>query len=198
MLSQYAKVPKVFKTDEKGLAIPEMVPGSEWAVQDSSALMTIKLDGMLIKVDWDQSKSAFRLTRVRPNGSMIYQLMPNVADDKDIIAAFDRQSTRATGNFLAYGQGVHGNPHRLKGTYLIRISPVHHELIVKPESTIVRRGISVTTQEFYDAVRAELMMSPEIPGFVFHKEGHKMETEKTAVVTREDFGLPWPAPLSLA
>ncbi len=185
------KIPNVFVHDAYHRAVPAIRAGCEW-VLSQNALMTLKLDGITIKVEWDNTAVKWKLTQLHSNGMIDLDLGREYNDDAHIFAAFDKATVKGTGTYLLYGESINGNPHGLTGTYWVKLFPCHHDLLVPRHKTIVKREHGTTVQEFFDSVKQELTESPEIQGICFHQENEKLETVACAKVLRKEFGLEWP------
>lgn len=188
-------IPKLFETHDNGYALPTIRAGNEWVLADFNALMTIKLDGIAIEVGWDNKAVAWTLTQLHSNSLLDVELKRTYTEDQHIWRAFDGQQVKSTGRFVMYGRDINNNPHRLVGTYMTRMNPVVHDLLIPRHKTIVPRSPGTTVGEFYSAIAKELEESPEIHGFVFHREDDQLKTRSMAKVTREEFGLEWPIPV---
>tara|TARA_R110000868_G_scaffold297468_4_gene557796 strand:+ start:547 stop:1176 length:630 start_codon:yes stop_codon:yes gene_type:complete len=185
----------LFKTDQEGYAIPEIFPGSEWAM-NSAVLMTIKLDAVAVEIGWDQVGVCWTIMRLHSNGSPDEKLYRNLGEaGKEVWEAFDGPTVKQTGKFLVYGKGINGNPHRLDKTLFAKFMPITHELVVQEHKTIVKRGAAVTVEEFFNSIWRELLESPEIEGLVFHREDATLKVLGMAKVTRGQMKLLWPIPV---
>jgi len=186
-------VSNLFKSDLQGMAKPELFPGSEWAKLNGS-LMTIKLDSIAVEVGWDQKGTCWTIHRLHSNGLPDERLFRNSPSGGAVWEAFDSMPTRKMGKYLVYGAAINGNPHRLSKTLMASFMPITHQLVVQEHKTIVCRGEDVSPAAFFNAIKQELEESPEIEGFVFHREDEKLNVTGMAKVTRQQMGLVWPVP----
>ncbi len=181
-------VPKLFRTDAHGQAIPMITEGCEWVLSTDNGIMTIKLDGVQVKVEFDVNH--WKISKAMGDS----RWMATHRDDQpEIWRAFENLDVKNIGVYEVYGKGINGNPHEISDTFMIKVFPVDYTLIVAKGNTKVLRGPTQTVKMLYDNIKAELMESPEIEGFVFHLEGPEMKLQSACKVRKKDFGIAWPA-----
>jgi len=184
----------LFQHDEAGFAVPALTVGCSWVIE-KSCLVTIKLDGINVKVKGNQ---LYRLEKSSVGGSPFYVMCSEYfVADQALVAAFRnaagaKSGVLPDGIYEAFGPGIKGNPHGAEEPYMLRVAPMDGPLMISPHQTKIKCGYGVNVQELYAAVKAELEESPEIEGIVFQWEKAMMQPELFAVVERKDFGLPWP------
>lgn len=185
------KIQTLFKPGPDGLATPELNTDMQWVVNNPKTRISIMLHGVALEVKW-RAKGDWELQALPTNVNSTYAITEAFPQDKAIVEAFKRQTTRSTGTFIAYGKGVWGNPHNLNDAFLMRLSPLDGNLIVQKAKTKIRLYPHVTVKDFYDSVKEELTESPEIYGLVFFLEDQYQKQTHLAKVRQKDMGLQWP------
>lgn len=188
--TEWTKIPSVFVKDSTGKAIPEVNLAALWVLESAQGLMTIKMDGICCRLTLEDSK--WRVGKRMDDGKFM-----NIAEDdfidKRFWDAFHNMDIKSTGIFEAYGKDFKGNPYGLGKNLMVKIQPVDSVLIVPRPDHKIRRGPGVSAKDLFEAVRQELVESPEIEGLVFHLEKTTgMQLEAIAKVKKVDFGLQWP------
>lgn len=186
------KIEKLFKSDQHGNALPELTPGMEWVLNNPKTMISIMLRGVALQVTFPDEKTGWTLAALPTNTNSTYAITDGFPQDKAILEAFKRQTTKSTGTFIAYGKNVWGNPHNLTDTFLMRLTPIDGNLIVGKNKTKVKLVQHVTVKDFYDSVKEELAESPEIYGLVFFVEDTSQKQVLLAKVRQKDMGLQWP------
>lgn len=188
------KIVNLFQHDPNGLAIPFLEPESKWVVEKQGWLLTIKLDGLQVRVEKD------RVYRHWPVGSSAeVECLPAYGADKPIIEAFVNASKigkLADGLYCAFGPGIKGNEMAAEEPYMVCICPMRcGQLVVNRQLTKIKAGYDVSAQDLFDSIKAELEESPEIEGFVFLYEETIEKPKWWAMIKRQELGLQWPQPL---
>lgn len=186
------EIPTMFKRDPiTHRVIPEMSEGCEWAKDRTDTLLTIKLDGELVKIWWDvplQTKCVGRKL-----GDIWFKMSGDHPSDKYIWEAYANSSTGFAlpeGYYVAFGPNINDNKQGVDRLQMIRIAPVDAQLIIGWGAVDIMRG-SISVEEFYNNLKKELEEST-IEGFVFQWEKPQMVPFKFAKITRKDFGFDWP------
>ncbi len=190
----------LFQHDSTGLAIPSINPLSKWVLESmgSSALVTIKLDGIQVKVDKGHLKRIW-VNSIDNNIKSFVSCDANFPEDRPLLTAYAnglKSSGKAVlpdGIYEAFGPGIKGNPMGCEEPYLMAISPMtSSSLIVQRAYTKLKIGYGVSEKDCYDSFMAELSESPEIEGFVLLYEQTMTNPLHWASICRAEFGLPWP------
>lgn len=184
------KIPTLFKSDSNGIAIPELNTDMQWVLGNPKTFISIMLEGVALEVKW--GKTEWELHALATNSIDPYLITKVFPQDKAIVEAFERQTTRSTGTFIAYGKGIWGNGHKLNDAFLMRLAPLDGNLIVQKAKTKIKMHPHVTVKDFYDSVKEELAESPEIYGLVFFLEDQFQKQTQMAKVRQKDMGLEWP------
>lgn len=176
-------VKRLFKIGQDGLAIPEYNPDAIWMGGGfgTSALITVKLDGVLVKILEDK---LYTLTK---EGDPDHQ--------QEVLAAYNNSKVlcQRDGYYIAFGPGILDNRMQAPTLKMMSISPnIDNSLIVLKAGTNMRFGWSVSAQDCFNSIKAELEASPEISGVVFLYESAINVPEAWASADRKDFGLPYP------
>jgi hypothetical protein len=190
-------IPTLFKrsaVDHRVMAILE--PGCEWVLR-GDGLMTIKVDGLnaKVKVGPDLKPTIWR--RFKHQEEYIYiQCKEDNPSDEPFIEAMNNFKPRGMsdeGIYEVFGPKINGNPHDIDRHWMVKIAPADGCLLVsKHNHPEIKRGPTVSVEEFYESVQKELAASPTIEGLVFVLEDPPMHPVKWAKIKRKDFGLPWP------
>lgn len=186
------KIERLFKSDQHGNALPELNPGMEWVLNNPKTMISIMLRGVALQVTFPNEKTGWTLAALPTNTNSTYAITEGFPQDKAIIEAFKRQTTKSTGTFIAYGKGIWGNGHKLNDAFLMRLAPLDGNLIVQKAKTKIKMHPHVTVKDFYDSVKEELAESPEIYGLVFFLEDQFQKQTQMAKVRQKDMGLEWP------
>lgn len=193
------KIPTLFMRGGKEYdfhVIPVLHPGCAW-VLEGKGLVTVKVDGLCVKVMKDADGVPRLYRRLRPS-TLEYSdapFIPCLRDDhteQNLFAAFDnyRYPPVSEGIYEAFGPNIQGNPQGTKTPGMVKINPVDGALIVRPD-TVIKRGYGHTLQDLFDSIKAELAVSP-IEGLVFVLEDPPMVPKSYAKIKRKDFGFDWP------
>lgn len=188
-------IPTMFVRDEKThLVTPKLTPGCEWAKDDTSTLLTIKLDGELVKIYWDQHT----MTKIvaRRIGDVWFRISSDHPADKYVWEAYINSSNGLAlteGFYVAFGPNINGNAQDVDRLQMLRIAPVDAQIIVGWGAVSVHRGVQYPVAEFYEDIKRELEEST-VEGFLFQLEKPQLQPYKFAKITRKDFGFPWPIP----
>lgn len=188
-------MPTMFVRDESThLVTPKLAPGCEWAKEDTSTLLTIKLDGELVKVYLD----THTMTKIvaRRIGGYWFRVSEDHPADRYIWEAYQNTQAASTlpeGFYVAFGPNINGNAQGVDSLQMIRIAPVDAQVIVGWGAVSIHRGAQYSDTEFYEDIKRELEEST-VEGFVFQLEKPSLQPHKFAKVTRKDMGFPWPIP----
>ena len=203
------KIPTLFVRGNKENnyhVTPMITPGCEW-VLEGRGLMTIKIDGLnaQVKEVTDTTGSGdgtqkFKLyKRLKPaDGYNEASYIPADRDnpmDQYLFEAFDTLNPHQQsleGIYEVYGPKINQNPYKVESHLMVKIAPVDGVLIIGNGQTSILRGVGVTAEKLYDAIRTELRSSPEIEGLVFQFEEPTMTLVAAAKIKRKDFGFVWP------
>ena len=187
------KIPTLFERDPATkLVIPSVRAGCEW-VAEGKGFGTIKIDGVNVKIQIVEGQpKLYRRLKPSQDTEVEAAYIPcHPQDDEHLFKALANSGDRSAGIFEAYGPGINGNPQHAEDLGMVRLIPVAGFLMISNNVSPIRRGPSVTVQEMYDSIRAELEIS-EVEGIVFHLENPAMNPIKFAKIKRKDFGLSWP------
>lgn len=186
-------IPTMFKrSPETHLVIPEMAEGSEWAQELTNTLLTIKLDGELIRIKWDLGKQLKTIARRIQN--LWFSIDGEHPADKYLWEAYSNSSIGyplAEGYYIAFGPNINGNKMGVDRCQMVRIAPVDAAILVGWGAVSIHRGPMSTVQQFYGDIKRELSEST-VEGFIIQWEQPQMVPFKFAKVTRRDFGFSWP------
>jgi len=193
----------LFEHDSQGFAVPKINPASKWVQTQagSSALVTIKLDGIQVRVEkgilkrpWPDPSAA------DGNWSPEYvECDADFPEDRPLLLAFTnakvyhKVAKLPDGIYEAFGPQINGNPMGCTENFMCCISPMTTSaLIVNRGQLQLRLGHGVDDKAIYDSIFAELKASPEIEGIVLLYEQSMTNPLHWASVTRKEMGLPWP------
>lgn len=187
------KIACIFEKDPANpkYRIPKIKEEFRWVLQDTGSLMTIKIDGIAVRVTSPvdgQWKIAKRMT----DGSF----MPLAMEDfPEVWEAWDNLAYKTDGMYVVYGPKIKGNPQNTTKHLMIKTFPVDSKLIVNRADVKIKRFATITDQEFYNSVVKELSES-NVEGLVFHKEGPGMKLISVCQITRRQLGFIWPKQLN--
>lgn len=186
-------IPCVFKRGADGIVIPEIYPGMQWVQSEGHCVLsTIKLDGWTVKLTgkaglgWDIHK------RVG-----LDQWVPSDASnflDKPIWEALANSNKEGNGIYIAYGPDINGNPQKVDKHLMIRVLPASAGVILYGHQSGIERKGSVQT--FFESCKRALLEG-DAEGVVFQWEEPQMILKAWGQVTRKDFGLTWPIPVTV-
>lgn len=170
------KIPTIFIRDSKPKCTPvteEINPECQW-VFDGEGIATRKIDGVNVKIVRDNldegSQEAY--IRIKPNTRDYVEaeyepLLCGMSwKDKYIAAAVNSNEQWNDGIYEAYGEGIRGNPEKVEGYHMVRISPVDMSLAI------------IDVPRSYRGLMGYLA-THDIEGIVFHHRDGRMGKIKT-------------------
>lgn len=187
----------VFEHDN-GLAMPELKPESKWVLENAATMITIKINGELIRIN-DSGKPL----RLLPSAEGKFEVLASEAfpADRFVLEAYKNymhgvgNQSLSAGYYVAFGPDIKGNPMGAEEPYMLCVSPMTTgSLIVQRCMTGLKMAEPKNVTAFYESVKRELEESPDIEGLVFLLEESIYKPLAWAQVRRQEFGLPWPAP----
>lgn len=191
---KWASIPTLFQRGADKLVLPTINPLCAWVLNTDAGLMTIKIDGVLVKVTLESSTWCIYK---RMSETAFMKTNQDDPLDAPLWEAFHAQDVKTNGIFEVYGKTIKNNPYKIDKHFMIKVFPVDYTLIISKYTTKIKRGWGVPVGELFDEIRAELASSPEVEGLVFHlEEASGLALKGAAKVKRTDFGLPWPAPVA--
>ncbi len=192
-------VKPLFEVDTEGKSIAVITPESEWVLKKPGSLITIKLDGVQVKITREQE--IFRAWPMKSNPAEVdlnIKCVESFPEDVPILDAYKNalktKSFLTPGLYEAFGPGIKGNPMKCEEPFMVPISPMTTGgLVINRAFTKVKTGYGISAEDLYNSIKAELEDSPEIEGFVFLYEESISTPLYWASVTKKDMGLPWPS-----
>jgi hypothetical protein len=161
------KIDHLFKHNSFGKAIPELADQHFAWVINGLGIETYKLRGELCRiVGTDAATWACR--KWDPVTEEFITIDPVL--DKPLLRAFFNLPDRETeeGFFVAYGEGIRGNPYMMDHPEMISVCPPHHDVWMPVGK--VRKAINNTVKEIFDMCKRELLDPlSNVDGVVFHK-----------------------------
>lgn len=188
--NKWCAIPCLFLRGADKLVTPTINPQCDWVLNSDAGLMTIKIDGVLVKVTLEGGQWCIHK---RMSESSFMKTNREDTLDAPFWEAFDAQDVKTNGMFEVYGKSIKGNPYGINKNFMIKVFPVDYTLILARHTTRIKRGWGTSVGELFEAIKSELTESPEIEGLVFHyEESNGLSLKAAAKVKRTDFGLPWP------
>lgn len=163
------KIPTIFLRDYKLKCTPvtdEINPECQW-VFDGEGIATRKIDGVNVKVSRSEIHEWDYQVRVKPGTTDYVEAYYTYCSDKYVRAAVENSGINwVDGIYEAYGEGIRGNPERVEGYHMVRISPVDHALMVHGVPRAYRGLMGY-------------LATHDLEGIVFHHRDGRMAKIKT-------------------